>query len=73
MEPSWVPRGYELSVALSLMQLSCGHLGLVLHNVHDFLYRWSLTHIQQQLRIHRTVVPIPHVEQEELLVHHAWA
>ena len=29
--------------------------------------------IQQQLRIHQTVVPIPHVEQEELLVRHAWA
>ena len=29
--------------------------------------------IQQQLRIHQTVVPIPHVEQVELLVHHAWA
>ena len=29
--------------------------------------------IQQQLRIHQTVVPIPHVEREELLVHHAWA
>ena len=28
--------------------------------------------IQQQLRIHQTVVPIPHVEREELLVHRAW-
>jgi hypothetical protein len=29
--------------------------------------------IQQQLPIHQTVVPILRVEQEELLVHHAWA
>jgi hypothetical protein len=29
--------------------------------------------IQQQLLIHQTAIPIPHVEQEELLVHHAWA
>ena len=29
--------------------------------------------IQQQLRIHQTVAPTPHVEQEEPLVHHAWA
>ncbi|HJX66620.1 MAG TPA: hypothetical protein VJ860_22000 [Polyangia bacterium] len=27
--------------------------------------------IQQQLQIHQTVAPTPHVEQEELLVHHA--
>ena len=29
--------------------------------------------IQRQLLIHQTAVPIPHVEQEELLAHHAWA
>jgi hypothetical protein len=29
--------------------------------------------IQQQLQIHQTEGPIPHIEQEELLVHHAWA
>jgi len=29
--------------------------------------------IQQRLLIHQTVAPIPHVEQVELLVHHAWA
>ena len=28
--------------------------------------------IQQQIPIHQTVVPIPRVEQVELLVHHAW-
>ena len=29
--------------------------------------------IQQQLQIHRTVVPIPLAEQEEPLAHHVWA
>ena len=33
----------------------------------------TVSPIQQQLRIHQTVVPILHVEREELLVHHAWA